>query len=341
VRRRRAPTTSLGANASYTIFDGFRREAQLRSARAQDREADAGLDYERSQNALRTTNTFLGALQATELLRVAAERIQRADEQFKIAVAKLSTRAATVADSLQAAAQLGQARLAHLSQQSQLANTEAQLARAVGMHGRVAAIEDSALYSVVAIADTAALFAEALGRSPQVLRAEAVVDRQSALVTSARSTYMPSLSLSANSSFSGSNRNDYQLFNNRSLTLGVQWPLFNGFQRELNVARERAALDTERARADDTRREVGSRLEAQLAALRTAEERVTLSQEILATTRANLQVQLERYRLGSIDITQLNQAQQQLNQAESDAVTARFDYVRAKAEIEAIVGRQM
>jgi outer membrane protein TolC len=236
---------------------------------------------------------------------------------------------------------LGQARLAHLSQQSQLANAEAQLARAVGMDGRMGAIEDSALYRVVAIPDTTALFAEALGRSPQVLRAEAGVDRQGALVTSARSTYMPSLSLSANSSFSGSNRNSYQLFNNRSLTLGVQWPLFNGFQRELNVARERAALDTERARADDTRREVGSRLEAQLAALRTAEQRVTLSEEILATTRANLQVQLERYRIGSIDITQLNQAQQQLNQAESDAVTARFDYVRAKAEIEAIVGRQM
>jgi len=337
----RSSSLSLGASASYTLFDGFRREAQLRSAKAQDREADAGLDYERAQNALRTTTTFLSALQAAELTRVANERIRRADEQFQIAVAKLSTRALTVADSLQAAAQLGQARLALLSQEAQLAGAEAQLARAIGLDGRVTATADSALYRTVVIRDTTELFAEAMIRAPQVLRADATVDRQRALVTSAKSTYMPSLTLSATTNFSGSDRNDYQLFNSRQLTLGVSWPLFNGFQRELSVAQQRASLDAEQARAADTRREVGSRLEAQLAALRTAEDRVSLSQEILATARAGLQVQLERYRIGSIDITQLNQSQQQLNQAEQDAVQARFDYIRAKAEIEAIIGRTL
>lgn len=334
-------SVSLGASANLTLFDGFRREGALRSARAGDRAAEAGLHYQEAQAALRTTNTFLGALQSLALVRVYQDRIRRADEQFKIAVAKLSTRAATVADSLQAAAQLGQARLALLAQERQLAESETQLARVVGLRGRVAAAEDSSLYAVVTIADTAALFAEALGRSPEVLRAEAAAEQQRAAVTQARAGYLPSLALTGSSSWGGTDRNDYQLFNNRSLTLGVSWPLFNGFQRELQVAQQRANLETARARAEDVRRDVSSRLETQLVALQTAAERVRLSQEILATARATVQVQTERYRIGSIDITVLSQAEQQLAQAEQDAVQARFDYVRAKASIEAIIGRGM
>jgi outer membrane protein len=213
------------------------------------------------------------------------------------------------------------------------------------MTGRVSGAEDSALYRQVVIADTAALFAEATGRSPEVLQALASVDQQRAAVAQSRAGYLPSVALSASTSYAGSNQQDERLFdklfNSRSVSLGLQWPLFNGFQRELTIAQQRAALETSRARAEDARRGVGSRLESQLAALRIAGERVRLSQEILATARATVQVQTERYRLGSIDITVLSQAEQQLSQAEQDAVQARYDYVRAKAEIEAIIGRSL
>jgi outer membrane protein len=334
-------SVSLGASATLTLFDGFRRESALRSARAGDRAALAGLDFQRAQAALRTTGVFLSALQSQALVAVHQDRIRRADEQFKIAVAKLATRAATVADSLQTAAQLGQARLALLVQERQLAEAETQLARVVGMRGRVTAAEDPSLYEPVAVADTAALLAEALAGSPEVLRAEALVDQQRAAVGQARASYLPTVGLSGASSWGGSDRNDYRLFNNRSVTLGLSWPLFNGFQRELQVAQQRAGLETARARAEDLRRDVASRLEAQLVALATAAERVRLSQEILATARATVQVQTERYRIGSIDITVLSQAEQQLAQAEQDAVQARFDYVRARAGIEAIIGRSL
>ena len=46
-------------------------------------------------------------------------------------------------------------------------------------------------------------------------------------------------------------------------------------------------------------------------------------------------------RLGSINIEQLNQAQDALSNAETDAVSARYEYLRAKAEIEAILGRTL
>jgi outer membrane protein TolC len=52
-------------------------------------------------------------------------------------------------------------------------------------------------------------------------------------------------------------------------------------------------------------------------------------------------VALERYRLGSITITDLNLSQSGLTRAEENRVNARFEYLRARAEIEAILGRRL
>ena len=55
----------------------------------------------------------------------------------------------------------------------------------------------------------------------------------------------------------------------------------------------------------------------------------------------DLRVQQERYRLGASTIVDLLTSQEALDQAEVDAVNARFDYLRAKAQIEALIGRPL
>ena len=55
----------------------------------------------------------------------------------------------------------------------------------------------------------------------------------------------------------------------------------------------------------------------------------------------DLRVQQERYRLGASTIVDVLTSQEALNQAEVDAVTARFDYVRARAQISALIGRTL
>ena len=55
----------------------------------------------------------------------------------------------------------------------------------------------------------------------------------------------------------------------------------------------------------------------------------------------NLRVQQERFRLGAATIVDVVTSQEALAQAEVDAVTARFDYLRAKAQIEALIRREL
>lgn len=332
---------SLGGSASVDLFTGFSRGATLSSSRANRTDAEASLIVERSNSALQTTTQFLLALQGGDLVRVRNDAIRRAQEKLAIANAKLLTRAITIADSLQAMVDLTRAQLNLLTEERNLAEAEARLARLVGMDGRVAAIPDSSLFRLATIGDTAALMSEAQETAPSVIRASARVRAARAGVAVVRATYFPRITLSGRTSFSGSDRNRYNLFNNRSVDLGLSWPLFNGFSRERDLVFRQVALDAAVATEADERRNVGSQLTSQLAALSAAEQRARLTAQNLETARASARVQTERYRLGSINIEQLNQAQDALSSAETEAVSARYDYLRAKAQIEAILGRTL
>jgi outer membrane protein TolC len=334
-------SVSLGGTASLDLFTGFRRGADLNSARAGKTESEAALAFEQSESGRQTTLQFLQALQGLDLVRVRQEAIQRAQDKLAIANAKLATRSSTIADSLQAVVDLTSARLALLNEERSLAEAEASLARLVGIDGRVRAAGDSSLFRVVPVGDGAQLLSEASERSPSVLRAAARVRAAEANLSIARSNYFPRVSITTGSSFSGSKSNDYSLFNSRDVTLQLSWTLFNGFARERDVTSRQATLDAARASEADARRQIGATLTAQLAALSTAEQRMTLTAQNLDAARASARVQTERYRLGSIGIIELNAAQDALSRAETDAVSARFDYLRAKAEIEAILGRTL
>ena len=334
-------SANFGLSAEIELFTGFRRGADLRAARGREDESEAALRAAQATSALQTSTDFFSALRSRELVLVRRESVRRAEEQLAVATARLSTRAATVQDSLRAVVELGQARLDLVAEVAQLAGAEANLARRLGLPGRTAAQDDTTLRVVLSLPDTAALLAEAVAQAPAVARAEAAVRAADADLAAAKSAYFPRLMLSGNYSYSGSDRSDYTFFQSRQVSLGVSWPLFNRFQRERDVVTRATTRDTELARAADARREVAARLAGQLAALDAARQRIELTEVALEAARADVAVALERYRLGSITITDLNLSQSGLTRAEENRVNARFEYLRARAEIEAILGRRL
>jgi outer membrane protein len=335
----RSVSTSL--SASVDLFTGFRRGAEMRAARASENAADASLIDARFQQALTTTNQFLDALAAAQLRRVRETSVRRAEEQLKTSVAKLRAGSATRSDSLRSLVTLGNARLDQLTTQTDLAAAEANLARLIGETGRIGAADDSAFYDVLAPLDTQALRVEAESRSPRVQSAGANAAAARATVRASRSAYWPSLVLGANTGWNGSRANDYDLFNQRQVSLALRWNLFDGFDRELTIVQREADLDVAEATASDARLAVQADLELRLAELDAARARIEITRTSVAAATEDLRVQQERYRLGASTIVDVLTSQEALNQAEVDVVNARFDYLRAKAELEALIGRKL
>ncbi len=334
-------SVNFGVNSSLILFDGFRREATIRSAKADRDASEASLANQEAQVTLATSLEFFNALAGQQLVRAREAGIQRAEEQFKIAVAKLRTGAATISDSLRAVVTLNEARLQLLDAERQLATAEANLARLIGETGRVTAVDDSALYRTDLALEPDALLQEAVERSPRVLASDASLRSARAQVTVAKSGYWPSLSLSANTQLSGSELEDYDLQRTSNINIGLNWNLFDRFNRERQLDQSAALYDNAAATLADDQRQVAAALTAQLAALNTAGVRIDVTKLSLEAAQADLRVQLERYRLGSITYVEVLTSQESLTRAEEAAVSARVDFLRAKAQIEAIIGRPL
>jgi outer membrane protein TolC len=333
---------STGLRSSLTLFDGFQRSADTKSARASQTAADASLVNTRYQQRLTTTNQFLDARAAAELVGVRQASVERAQEQLNVSINKLNAGSATRSDSLRSRVTLGTAQLQLVQAQAQLASAEAGLARLVGMTGRVAAADDSSFYHVVTEPiDTAAIRMEAEAASPQVRAAQASATAAQAEISSARSVYWPTLSLSANVGLSGSSSRDYSFYDNRGASLSLSWPIFNRFQREQNINTAENAAITAEAQAADAARQVSANLTSQLADLEAARLQIDITQVSVKAAEEDLRVQQERYRLGASTIVDILTSQEALDQAEVDAVNARFSYLRAKAQIEALIGRSL
>jgi outer membrane protein len=328
-------------SSSVDLFTGFRRGNEKKAAGANRGAAEASLANTLNNQQLTTTNQFFDVLAAEELLRVREASVRRAEEQLKVAVAKLHAGRGIRPDSLRSVVTLGTAQLQLLNARTALATTEANLGRLVGEEGPVGAVEDSTLYAILPSVDSAGLRREALANAPSVRAAEASSVAAQAAIKIAKAAYFPTLSLSANMSLNGSRANDYDFLQGRQFNLGLSWPIFNRFQREQAIVNSQSTAETADATAAESRRQIMANLTANLAALESSRLQIAIAQTSVLAAQEDLRVQQERYRLGAATIVDVLTSQEALNQAEVDAVNARFDYVRARASISALIGRTL
>jgi outer membrane protein TolC len=330
---------NVGLNASLNLFNGFKRQADDRAAQATVEAADAGLTDAEFQTSLVVTQQFFDALAAQQLVRVREAGVRRGEEQLALSVAKLRVGSATRSDSLRSTVNLGSAQLALINALSDVARTQSTLGRTLGLETRVGAQDDSSFYNFTLGLDTAALQQEALARSPRVQAAEASARSADAALKASRSSYWPSLNLSGQTNWNAQSDFDYQMVGNRSVGLNLSWPLFDRFQREQTIANRQGSLDVAEANAADARREIQASLTTQFAALRAAQVRIDITRASVEAANEDLRVVNERYRVGAATILDVLNSQEALAQADVDAISARFDYLRAKAQIEALIGR--
>src|SRR2546426_1129725 len=330
---------NTGLSASVDLFTGFRRLATYRNADATQDAADAEVVNQRYLVSAATAQLFYTSLANEELVRVAEAQLERAKEELQISVNKFQAGAATRSDTLTATVDLGNARLALLQAQANLATAQANLARQIGVDGVVRAVPDSQLPPVP---DTTELRTAALRQAPVVMQAAASERATAATLWSNRSQYLPKLTASYNTSSQGLNE-PWQGFDggNRNLnrlSFALSWTVFDGFQREKTTASSVVDLDNARAQTADTRRQLGADLTQQFAAMSTAFAKIEITGANVVAAAEARRVTQERYRLGAGTLLDLLTAQANQTQAEVNQVQARYDYLIARAQVEALVG---
>jgi outer membrane protein len=352
---------SLRLSASLDLFTGFRRGAERRASQATTAQREATELRQQYAVVLDTKRAFFDALAAQELVAVAETRLRRADEQLKLVSERLRLGATTRSDSLRSRVEFGNAQLALIQAQADLRNAQANLGRAVGSVGAVAPAADTSLEVRLGPLDTAQLRREAMAAAPAVREAEATVNTARASLSASRARYWPTLSLSLDQSWSRALNGtisadafpvldrdgnevgvDRMPFNSsRTLRLSLNYPIFNGFQRETGVVTADANLRSADARLRDARLLLDANLTQAFAALDAAAARIDVARVSVTAAEEDLRMQRERYRLGASTIVEVLTSQVALDQAQVDLVRARYDYLVARAQIEAYVGHRL
>ncbi len=340
-------TTTFNSGLSFnaTLFEG-RRLYELSNARATVTAAEASQVAQEFQIALDVSQQFYNALAARESEAAALAQLEQAQQQLRFSTTRVRAGVATKSDSLRSLILVGNARLALLQAQTDLRSANAALSRLIGSDRTVTA---SSADSVVVPLDSAVLDTVHLSRlaleGPAVRQARANLAAARATRRAASGAYLPTISASYSRAGSGADQRfglgDQQYRYRGSLSIGVSYPLFNGFQREETVIRADVAEDNAQAQFRDAELLARQTLVQNLDQLRTAQARVEVQRVSVLAAREDLRVQQQRYQAGVSTLLDVLTSQTQLSQAESALIQARLDARVARARLEALIGRPL
>jgi outer membrane protein len=339
-----APTNSSGLNLNMTLFDGGQRLYALRTAKYDIAAAQANRVSVKYDIALQVKQQYYAVLAAIESRDAAELEMAQATEQFRVSTAKVRAGVATRSDSLRGVIQVGNAQLALITAQTAKEAADAALTRLVGSEVPVTADPASARENMAALPDSAEL-AKLAKQGPAVQQAQANVDAAEESRKASKATYLPSLSASYSRSGSGTDSR-FGLgsgpygYNGR-LAFSLSYPVFNNFQREENVGRAKVAEVNAEVGLRDAQLAAQQSLTQYIGALRGASQRVAIGTASVAAAQEDVRVQQQRYNIGASVLLDLITSQAALAQAEQALIQARYDYRIARAQLEALIGRDL
>jgi len=331
-------------SANLEVFDGGRRYFNLRAAQANVDAAEASEITQNFTVALNVKQQYFAVLAARESEGAARKQLEQAEQQLRAATARVAAGAATRSDSLRSSIAVGNARLQMLQAENSLNSANAALSRLVGSADILTAqTSDTSETTTIAISEAELL--QLAEQGPAVRQSQAATAAAKQSSRAAKTPYLPTISARFGATYQ-STVDEFQLWGNPkvnlySTSISVNFPIFNGLNREEGVVRARIAEDNAAANLRDSRLNARQQMVQQLGALRTAEARVQIQQASVQAGEEDLRVQQERYNLGASTLLDLLTSQTTLDVARQALIQARLDARTAKAQIEQLIGRDL
>ena len=317
-----------GVTLSQLITDFGRTRNLVASSNLQAKAADQDAQASREDIALAADFAFYRALEAQATLEVAKSTVNARQSVGDQVDALTASKLRSTLDQSFAQVNLSQAKLLQLDSQNQYDAAMVSLNEVLGTTDdtRYQLIDDPSPPAPVA-PSADAVVALALQQRPDLLALKLNHDADVRFARAQHDQLLPTVSglgVVGATPVGGSEYFITNWYGAAGVNIGI--PIFNGFKfhAEASEAGLRAQASDEQSRAltDRIVRDVRT---AWLAS-NTAQQRMSVTSELLREANTALDLADTRYRLGLSSIVELSQAQLQQTQAQIEDVTARFDY---------------
>ena len=314
----------------------------------------------RNDVALEARRAFYEVVKAARLVGVSTNALQLARDNEKRVRVLFEVGSVSKSDLLRAQVSTSQAELDSIISVQTLLVQRDGLASFVGIEESKLGAVDTSLAVTVRVYDEAAVLREAEQERPDLQAALLAVKSAKSSLSSARSNYLPSLTLWGSRAFDTksnySSRGESQDLVTRlmepydragsrttnsqmSARVSLTWDLFDGLATSGQIARARAQL----LRAQDSHDVLSRNLAAEVHEALLTYQQVLAGEAVarrsMEFATENLKLTQQKYNVGSATILDLVDAQVQLQRAESQLVSALAAIRVVEARVERVRGR--
>ena len=333
-------STSFSLGTSVPLFTGLRIPNTIKLNQLNLEASTADLEKAKNDISVQVAQAYVQILYSMEIADVARRQVSIDSMQVVRLQAMIDNGKASEAELAQQKATLAQGRLTATQAQNQYEQAVLTLTQLLELPSadkftverpKVGDIGiNNEKYSVEAI------YAEALGVKPEVRAEELRLKGSEYNINIARSGWYPQLSLSAGlgtnyyktSGFKGESFSD-QMKNNFSQYIGLNLsvPIFNRFQTRNSVRSAKIERETQQLQLDNVKKSLYKEIQQACQAANAASAKYASSIEAGKSSNAAFRLMQAKYENGKANITEFNEAKNNLMKAESDLAQAKYEYV--------------
>lgn len=335
---------NAGAEVRWTVFDGFQRLATYDQLQAEQGRQSAQTMQQVEEEVAAVVVAYSDVARLQQQVAVFDEAVAISEERFRIARLRKDLGSASDLEVRQAQVDLNTDRADRLRVRADLSDARAQLAQRLGLDGLNAqglAVSEEA--EIATGLEEERVQAVAERQSPAVVQARRAVDVAEQDVAIARGDWFPALDLFGGYSYArtegGAGFLRFSEVSQFQYGASLVFTVFDGFNRSRRQENARVRVRTAEFALSDTRAQVAANITGAYERYATRLQVLELEQENLGAAAANVDIALERFRLGTITSVELREVQEQRIRAESRLLDARFEAKRAETELLRLSGQ--
>jgi outer membrane protein len=344
-------------NANVTIFDGFNNIATLRQSQADRASQELNVERLREGIIFDTASRYLEVVLNQELLKIAESSLEASQSQLEQVTAQVEVGSRPTVDQYNQEAVVASDELTVIQRENALESSKARLVRIMQddsiteVQTSMPAPEDLALMPVdLNLQD---LVQDALQTRSDLKAQEYSIESNQQSYRIARGQHLPTITASAgiNGSYSDQLRDQVtgekvsfgdQFFDQnvrRSLGFSVSIPIFNRWNTRTNIESARVQLRNSELEMDNVRFQVTEEVRQAYNDYMSIVKELESSEKALIAAERAYETEQQRYEVGSSTLIELNQANANYVQAQSNRMQAVYNFIFQERLLDYYIGK--
>jgi outer membrane protein TolC len=326
---------STGFSAQYTLYKGGSIRAGVKIAQTRVQIADESFRQKQAEVVLAVKQAFYKILQTQEQLALINDVLKRRQENLILLRLNYSAGRENQTNVEQAEVNVSQTEYDYLRTEQNLVLAKLKLNQLIGLPGDDILITYQEKAVEFPLLDTLTVIAK--NERPEVIIEKANRVILESQVSQAKSSYLPSLSVSSSYGLQG---DDFlHQSSSWSAGIGLSLPLFNGFSTQAKVNQSKVSVKQNILEFEDLINSIETETRQAYIDWQMAQRNLEVSSKNLQATRNAYQLTKLQYEQGRTSYFFLQQKESDLTQAENNKVNALYNLRSSSAALEKAIGR--